>query len=105
MLNSDERRDVAARLSEVDAKYIENPEDLAQALAVCVTPETDYNFTDFPPALFARLANLIDPTCHFLPTKEGGYVCDRCYGWSNTMWAKPRCCSKCGARVVSADAE
>lgn len=50
--------------------------------------------------LFDKLADLIDPTCHFLPTKQGGYVCDRCYGWSNAMWAKPRCCPKCGARVV-----
>ena len=101
---SDERREVVARLREVDAKYIEDPDDIAQALAVCVTPETSYNFADFPPALFTRLADLIDPTCHDFGGEEGtngegydfacsacGYVCDL---------AEPRFCPNCGRRCV-----
>lgn len=111
-MNSEERREVAERLREVDAKYIEDPDDIAQALAVCVTPETSYNFADFPPALFTRLADLIDPTCHVVGTtsydwSDGSetYIYDLSCGHAfYTGWPEPPAfCQDCGARAVTDD--
>ena len=47
-----------------------------------------------------RLADLIDPTCHLLPSHDGGFGCDRCYTWFPSMKEKPRFCPECGARLV-----
>lgn len=47
-----------------------------------------------------RLADLIDPTCHLLPSPDGGFGCDRCYTWFPSMKEKPHHCPECGARVV-----
>ena len=51
------------------------------------------------------LADLIDPTCHFLPTFNGGFGCDRCYTWFKSMETKPNYCPGCGARLVSDDGD
>lgn len=51
-------------------------------------------------ALFEHLAELIDPTCRFFPTFNGGFGCDRCYTWFPSMKEKPHHCPECGARVV-----
>lgn len=49
------------------------------------------------------LADLIDPTCRFLPTFNGGFGCDRCYTWFQSMETKPNYCPSCGARVMGDD--
>ena len=46
------------------------------------------------------LADLIDPTCHLLPSDDGGFGCDRCYTWFPSMDTKPNYCPHCGARVT-----
>lgn len=50
-----------------------------------------------------HLADLIDPTCHFLPSPDGGFGCDRCCTWFPDMETKPNLCPSCDARVVSGD--
>lgn len=108
-MNSEERREVAARLREVDAtKYIEDPDDIAQALAVCVTPETSYNFADFPPALFTRLADLIDPTCRNIAIKPADVLfCSECGEYVDIAYVEnaddyhARYCPNCGCRCVN----
>ena len=50
-----------------------------------------------------RLADLIDPTCHLLPSSDGGFGCDRCFTWFPSMKDKPNFCPECGARVVRDD--
>lgn len=47
-----------------------------------------------------RLADRIDPTCHLLPSSDGGYGCDRCYTWFPSMKEKTNYCPHCGARVI-----
>ena len=47
-----------------------------------------------------NLADLIDPTCHLLPSSDGGYGCDRCYTWFPSMKEKTNYCPHCGARIV-----
>ena len=47
------------------------------------------------------LADLIDPTCHLYPSRDGGFGCDRCYTGFPGMKKKPGYCPACGARVVS----
>lgn len=47
-----------------------------------------------------RLADLIDPTCHLLPSHDGGFGCDRCYTWFPSMKEKTNYCPECGARLV-----
>lgn len=50
--------------------------------------------------VFEMLADLIDPTCHLYPSRDGGFGCDRCYTWFTGMKKKPDYCPACGARVV-----
>lgn len=52
-----------------------------------------------------RLADLIDPTCHLLPSLDGGFGCDRCYTWFPSMKEKTNYCPECGARVVDEDGD
>lgn len=47
-----------------------------------------------------HLADLIDPTCHLLPSHDGGFGCDRCYTWFPSMKEKTNYCPECGARLV-----
>lgn len=54
-------------------------------------------------SIFDRLADLIDPTCRFLPSPDGGFGCDRCFTWFPSMKDKPNFCPVCGARVVDDD--
>lgn len=46
------------------------------------------------------LADLIDPTCHLLPSSDRGFGCDRCFTWFPSMKDKPNFCPNCGAEVV-----
>lgn len=92
---SDERREVAWRLrSEVS-------EGECIDFAVFRIAHDVLGVDDATGARAARiLADLIDPTCHFFPTFNGGFGCDRCYTWIQSMKTKPNYCPICGARVV-----
>ena len=101
---SDERREIARRLR-ADAKTKSNSADyLWNRLEIAVN---GWRFGDcidesyvFYNDVLSRLADLIDPTCHLLPSSDGGFGCDRCYTWFPSMKEKPRFCPECGARVV-----
>jgi len=57
-------------------------------------------------ALFERLAELIDPTCHMVDTDheyEDSIRCDVCQMTFNRPWEPFKFCPNCGARVVSDD--
>lgn len=70
---SNERREVASALRDVDIAY----------------------------STTSVLADLIDPTCHLWPLYDGGFGCDRCFTGFLDMKAKTSYCPACGARVVS----
>ena len=55
-------------------------------------------------SVFARLADLIDPTCHkVIPSEIEGYVfCSKC-GAEIGEYGVPNYCHNCGARVVDDD--
>ena len=59
--------------------------------------------------VFARLADIIDPTCHIVETVEDGetmYVCSNCYSCKSDdkdIFSKFNYCPVCGARVVRDD--
>lgn len=89
---SDERREVAARLRQ--ASHTDANLDVAIAIAILDTIGEVYS------PIAAVVADLIDPTCHLLPSSDGGFGCDRCYTWFPSMKEKPRFCPNCGARVV-----
>ena len=86
---SDERREVAERLRKTRGI-------MAFVDALGIDPDGDWCWTD----VSRRVADLIDPTCRFFPTFNGGFGCDRCYTWFPSMKEKPRFCPECGARVV-----
>ena len=90
---SDERREVAARLRQ--ASHTDANLDVAIAIAILET------IGEVHRPIAAVVADLIDPTCHLLPSSDGGFGCDRCYTWFPSMKEKPRFCPECGARVVS----
>lgn len=105
---SDERREVAARLrvkqEECDTRlYPWTTDDIISALGYTYDFEVDNN-------LLARLADLIDPTCHVIGTtsqdwSDGSTVYTHelsCGHTCRTDWPEPPAfCDECGARVVS----
>lgn len=123
MANSDERREVAARLRD---KY-----DERMRLSLCsfepqdVYEQAYHYLSDLLDCLpdgksaFTLLADLIDPTCHIVLrqsdsdfTDEPHYLCSRCgkeavYVYERRDYtlagivSHARYCSYCGARVVS----
>lgn len=86
---SDERIEIAKRVRK--ARGI-----MAFVDALGIDPDGDWCWTD----VSKRVADLIDPTCHFPPASDGGFGCDRCYTWFPSMNEKPRFCPHCGARLV-----
>lgn len=101
---SDERREVAARLREavVDDGHIGKPYG-EQGFQVTLRRIIG---TSNPsrPTLYARLADLIDPTCEIKDdnrwTSDFAYVCRAC-GEHFSTCNQPRFCPHCGARVTS----
>lgn len=87
---SEERREIAKRLRKTRGI-------MAFVEALGIDFDSDWCWKD----AMARMADLIDPTCHFLPSPDGGFGCDRCYTWFTSMKEKPRFCPECGARVVN----
>lgn len=91
---SEERREVAERLRKTRGI-------MAFVEALGIDPDGDWYWTD----VSRRVADLIDPTCHLLPSSDGGFGCDRCYTWFPSMKEKQRFCPECGARVVDEDGD
>ena len=89
-MTSDERIEIADRVRKAHGI-------MAFVDALGIDVDSDWCWTD----VSRRVAGLIDPTCHFLPTFNGGFGCDRCYTWFQSIEAKPNYCPNCGARVVS----
>lgn len=98
MANSDERREVAARLRKAR-------EIMAFVDALGIDPDGDWCWTD----VSRRVADLIDPTCHLVGTTlqtwtDGTHAFYHelsCGHTCETVWAKPPAfCNECGARVV-----
>lgn len=118
--NSDDRREVAKRLRKLPSDMgpvIKELEEDGLLIDANLSDEADYSqiydavFGVFPAEhmhpgdyeeLHERLADLIDPTptCHLLPSSDGGYGCDRCCTWFPSMKEKTNYCPECGARVV-----
>ena len=101
---SDERREVAKRLRVYSHDFDFGDSNPFWLVAKAAFGDVDAHTYH---SVFARLADLIDPTCHDFGGEEGtngegydfacsacGYVCDL---------AEPRFCPNCGARVVSGD--
>lgn len=92
MASSDERREVAEKLrhaSHTDA-------NLGVTIAIAILD----TIGEVHRPIAAVVADLIDPTCHLCPSYDGGFGCDRCFTWFQSMETKPNYCPKCGARVV-----
>lgn len=98
---SDERHDVAATMRVISCEGVHGL-TLGEVLNSILTGVAPRPTTEM--AILARLADLIDPTCHDFGGEEGtngegydfacsacGYVCDL---------AEPEFCPNCGARVV-----
>lgn len=90
---SEERRVVAERLREYGNDTLKDGSLLKTLKDVTGAGSWRY--------VLDALADLIDPTCHLLPSSDGGFGCDRCYTWFPSMKEKPRFCPECGARVVN----
>lgn len=100
MHSTDERREVAERLQKAVKEHQYSSSDLGESIAA------EVNCYGYPrEKVFTHLADLIDPTCHLLPSLDGGFGCDRCFTWFPDMKKKSRYCPECGARVVSGDGE
>ena len=101
MISDDERREVAARF-----RAYSHESEFGDCNPFWYVVKAAFGDVDAHAncSVFARLADLIDrPTCHLLPSSDGGFGCDRCYTWFPSMKEKPRFCHECGARVVDDD--
>ena len=106
---SDERREVAERLRKEANGYRRNrAHGVRTEIDLGDVPGVFQDMTHFCwlhgtvrcEDMLDRLADLIDPTCHLLPSSDGGFGCDRCYTWFPSMKEKTNYCPRCGARVV-----
>ena len=93
----DERREVAERMRVYSHDFDFGGSDPFWYVSKAAFGDVDVRTYH---SVFARLADLIDPTCHLLPSSDGGYGCDRCYTWFPSMKEKTNYCQYCGARVV-----
>ena len=103
MISESERREVARKIREYVNAYGDKIEDAEMVLLGTVWCRGEFNEVVRPISeaeLLAMVADLIDPTCRFFPTFNGGFGCDRCYTWFQSMETKPNYCPSCGARVV-----
>lgn len=114
-MTSDERVEIARRLRAAAKTKSNNDNYLWRRLEIAVN---GWKFGDvidesyvFDNGVLARLADLIDPTCHVVTTGERrgkpiGSACSVCHAplYPSTAWAHGmRYCSQCGHRVVSDD--
>lgn len=114
-MTSDERIYVAERLRAAAKTKSGSADYLWKRLEIAVNGWKFGDAVDDSYALnndvFARLADLIDPTCHVVTTGERrgrpiGSECSVCHAplYPSTAWAHGmRYCTQCGHRVVSDD--
>lgn len=97
----DERREVAERLRVYSHDF-----DFGDANPFWYVAKAAFGDVDAHTyhSVFARLADLIDPTCYIVPFDEESMRlphCSRCGQPMLKPW--PNFCPNCGARVVSGD--
>lgn len=114
MVSSDERREVAERLRSAAKTESGNADYLWNRLEIAVN---GWRFGDvidesyvLDNGVLARLADLIDPTCHAVPSDGGFFTCsERGERIGAVLPALGTVlmhhCSHCGARVVSSGGE
>lgn len=109
MLNSEERREVAARLRNEGRAL--TAIDMGVELASLTLDDAigiEHNATW--EECFDRLADLMDPTCHAVPSDGGFFTCSECGERIGAVLPTlgtvlMHHCSHCGARVVSSGGE
>jgi hypothetical protein len=107
-MTSDERREVAARLSDAKRKCEQRGYPwMTDDLILAIGYEHDYEADN---GIFDRLADLIDPTCHIADDDWASQQCmgpmlscDRCGNAFPGINGPYQYCPCCGARVVSGD--
>ncbi|SDR69081.1 hypothetical protein [Parafannyhessea umbonata] len=97
MRTNDERREVAERMRVYSHDFDFGDSDPFWYVAKAAFGDADVH-TYY--SVFARLADLIDPTCHLGPAHFGGFGCDRCFTWFPDMKKRTSHCPECGAMVV-----
>ena len=114
-MTSDERVEIARRLRAAAKTKSGSADYLWNRLEIAVNGWKFGDAVDDSYALnndvFARLADLIDPTCHVVTSGERrgkpiGSACSVCHAplYPSTAWAHGmRYCAQCGSRVVSDD--
>lgn len=101
-MNSETRIEVAAKLRQMaDAHAATEASRIARALGL--EYKVYGTVVAFDSADIYNLADLIYPTCHLLPSYDGGFGCDRCFTWFPDMKKRTSHCPECGARVVDED--
>lgn len=100
---SDERREVAERLRVYSHDF-----DFGDSNPFWYVAKSAFGDVDVHTyySVFARLADLIDPTCEVVPFDEESMRLPHCSKCGQPMlkpW--PNFCPNCGARVVSGDAQ
>lgn len=116
-MTSDERREIARRLRAAAKTKSNSADYLWKRLEIAVN---GWRFGDgidesyvFDNDVLARLADLIDPTCHVVTSGEWrgrpiGSACSVCHAplYPSTAWAHGmRYCTQCGSRCVDDDNE
>lgn len=120
MASSDERREVARKLrdcifyaknydiygyyDEEGSKCVETRCTLYNDIAACIEEGGNVNLS--AEEVFTRLADLIDPTCHPVPSDDGFFTCSECGERIGAVLPAlgtvlMHHCSHCGARVTS----
>lgn len=106
---SDERREVAERLRWLASKQGTYKGVLVSDVLVPLRLLSVDNPGFIPRKSVARLADLIDPTCEYVPIGDGRFVCSGCGYTVNLDFDVPvtdetnmpsKHCPNCGARVV-----
>lgn len=110
MATSDERREVAERLRKYAKTETVSADYLWQHLEIAVNGWRGGRFADesyvFGNDVLSRLADLIDPTCHPVPSDDGRFSCSECGERIGAVLPAlgtvlMHHCSHCGARVTS----
>lgn len=101
---SDERREVAERMRDIGAlaeKESYDYEDVAMKIDEAIGEVQNKSWISF----FDHLADLIDPTCHAVPSDGGFFTCSECGERIGAVLPTlgtvlMHHCSHCGAKVV-----
>lgn len=103
MISDSERREVAKRLRVYSHDFDFGDSNPFWYVAKAAFGDVDLH-TYY--SVFARLADLIDPTCRICATDheyEDSVRCDRCQMTFRRPWEPFKYCPNCGAEVVTDD--